>query len=83
MQDDIVIVGAARTPVGAFNGADYDVEACAAHISSPAGALCMEEGCRARDACPAAPGHRYAPEQIRFHMRAFRRARRPADRGEA
>jgi ferredoxin len=70
-------------PVGAFNGAGYDVEACAAHISSPAGALCMEEGCRARDACPAAPGHRYASEQIRFHMRAFRHARRPADRGDA
>lgn len=70
-------------PVGAFSGKAYKVEACAAHISSPAGALCMEEGCRARDACPVAPGYRYAPEQIRFHMRAFRRARAFADRGKA
>jgi hypothetical protein len=70
-------------PVGAFSGTGYDVATCAGHISSPAGVLCMEEGCRARDACPVAPEYRYAPEQIRFHMRAFRRARRIAGKGRA
>jgi ferredoxin len=62
-------------PVGAFTGSSYRVEDCAAHIWSPAGALCMEEGCRARDACPIGRGYRYSADQIRFHMQAFRRAR--------
>jgi ferredoxin len=62
-------------PVGAFTGSTYRVEDCAAHISAPAGALCMEEGCRARDACPVGRAYRYPAAQIRFHMQAFRRAR--------
>jgi hypothetical protein len=62
-------------PVGAFTRSGYAVEACAAHIAAPAGALCMEEGCRARDACPVGRGYRYPAPQIRFHMQAFRRAR--------
>jgi ferredoxin len=62
-------------PVGAFTGSAYRVEDCAAHISSPAGALCMEEGCRARDACPVGSAYRYPAAQVRFHMQAFRRAR--------
>jgi epoxyqueuosine reductase QueG len=65
-------------PVGAFTGSEYRVEACVTHIAAAAGALCMEEGCRARDACPVGRGYRYPPAQIGFHMRAFRRARRPA-----
>jgi ferredoxin len=62
-------------PVEAFTGSTYRVEDCAAHISTPAGALCMEEGCRARDACPVGRSYRYPAAQIRFHMQAFRRAR--------
>ncbi len=62
-------------PVGAFTGSSYRLEECAAHIGAPAGALCMDEGCRARDACPVGRAYRYSPDQIRFHMRAFRRAR--------
>jgi hypothetical protein len=62
-------------PVGAFTGLHYEVEACAAHISEPGGALCMGEGCRARDACPVGRDYRYSADQIRFHMQAFRRAR--------
>jgi ferredoxin len=65
-------------PVGAFTGTEYKIEACAAHIAAPAGALCMEEGCRARDACPVGRPYRYPRAQISFHMQAFRRARRPA-----
>lgn len=62
-------------PVGAFTGYSYRIEECSAHIGAPAGALCMEEGCRARDACPVGRAYRYSPEQVRFHMRAFRQAR--------
>ncbi|HXV24515.1 MAG TPA: hypothetical protein VED46_09680 [Alphaproteobacteria bacterium] len=62
-------------PVGAFTGSSYRVEDCAAHLRAPAGAMCMEEGCRARDACPVGRTYRYPAEQIRFHMKAFRRAR--------
>lgn len=65
-------------PVGAFTGSGYKVDDCAAHISAPAGVLCMEEGCRARDACPVGRAYRYPAAQIRFHMQAFRRARAAA-----
>jgi len=61
-------------PVRAFSGDGYDVPACAAWLASPAGDACMEYGCRARDACPVAADRRYSPEQIRFHMRSFKRA---------
>jgi hypothetical protein len=61
-------------PVGAFSGQGYDVPACAGHLKSPAGSDCMEGGCRARDACPVAADRHYAPDQIRFHMAAFKRA---------
>jgi len=69
-------------PVEAFAEADYRVDACIAHISAPAGAMCMGEGCRARDACPVGRAFRYPGEQIRFHMGAFRRAYRPLPTGE-
>jgi hypothetical protein len=62
-------------PVGAFDGAAFDVAACAGHISAPAGAPCMAGGCLARNACPVAPELRYPPAQTRFHMAAFRAAR--------
>lgn len=61
-------------PVGAFTAAGYDVAACAAHLKSPAGADCMERGCRARRACPIGAEHVHGAEQAAFAMRAFRRA---------
>lgn len=67
-------------PVEAFallEGATrYDTQACAAHISVPAGDDCRQGGCRARRACPVAP--RLAPgrAQNEFHMGAFLAARR-------
>ena len=64
----------AACPVGAFSGDGYDVPAGAGYLNSPAGSECMEGGCRARDACPVASDRRYAPDQIRFHMAAFRRS---------
>jgi hypothetical protein len=63
-------------PVAAFKQNHYDVAACVDHIESPNGADCMEEGCRARRACPIGAAHRYNPDQANFHMRAFRNAQR-------
>lgn len=63
-------------PVGAFGTAGYDVAACTSHISHPAGQDCLDLGCRARRACPVGQGDRYGPAQARFHMAAFRTARR-------
>lgn len=62
-------------PVDAFTAGHYEVDACAAHLRTQAGADCMTLGCRARRACPVAPEARYAPDQAEFHMRAFLRAR--------
>ena len=63
-------------PVGAFTGAGYDVAACAAHLSDPAGRDCMERGCRARRACPIGAERAQPPGEAAFHMRAFLAARR-------
>jgi hypothetical protein len=65
-------------PVGAFASDGYDVAACAAHLSRPAGRACMEGGCLARRACPVGAEHALGPSQAAFHMRAFLAARRPA-----
>ena len=62
-------------PVGAFAPDGYDVAACAEHLMAPAGGECMDGGCLARRACPVGTAYRYAPDQMRFHMVAFRRAR--------
>ncbi len=56
-------------PVGAFNDG-YDVTACKAHVTSPAGADCRNNGCLARRACPVGRGRRL-PVQSAFHMEAF------------
>jgi hypothetical protein len=64
-------------PVNAFQPGGYDVAACVAHVRSAAGVDCRERGCRARNACPVAPGSRYGASQTRFHMRAFLRAGAP------
>ncbi len=63
-------------PVNAFGAGSYDVASCTAHVATPAGADCLDHGCRARRACPIGPKHRYEPDQARFHMRAFSAAMR-------
>ncbi|MEQ9491442.1 MAG: ferredoxin [Alphaproteobacteria bacterium] len=66
-------------PVGAFSAEGYDVPSCAAHLSKPEGADCMELGCRARRACPVGRDYHYPPGQADFHMQAFLNPRiRPA-----
>lgn len=61
-------------PVGAFRPDGYDVTACAGFLATPAGADCLDLGCRARRACPAGAAYRYRPAQARWHMAAFRAA---------
>jgi ferredoxin len=63
-------------PVNAFTQTGYAVAACVAHIDSARGTDCMEQGCRARRACPVGAAHRYVHEQANFHMRAFRYAQK-------
>ncbi len=60
-------------PVDAFMSAGFDAAACHAHLDTAAGRHCLQRGCQARDACPVGREHRYAPEQVRFHMAAFHR----------
>lgn len=61
-------------PVSAFTDAGYDVPQCVACLTTPEGKNCMEQGCRARRACPVGRGYQYAPSHARFHMEAFRSA---------
>lgn len=65
-------------PVDAFDGNAFDAGACAAHLSGPN--RCMDEGCRARNACPAGKAFRYMRKQHRFHLAAFLRARSNEER---
>jgi len=58
-------------PVGAFTPAGYNVPACVSHIAAPAGADCMNAGCRARRACPVGAQYRHVPAQAEFHQQAF------------
>lgn len=67
-------------PVDAFGGDDYDVPACAAHLSSSAGGDCLGRGCLARRACPVGTEYTSQPAQARFHMESFLAARRAAAR---
>ena len=58
-------------PVQAFTGTAFKLDACAAHLHTPAGADCMNTGCLARRACPVGQGSCYLPEHAAFHMQAF------------
>jgi hypothetical protein len=61
-------------PVGAFDGARYDVGVCVAHISELRGRDCVARGCLARRACPVGVEYRYSDAEATFHMTAFLRA---------
>jgi hypothetical protein len=60
-----------RCPVDAFDVNGYDVDRCRNYLRQTPQADCHEIGCLARYACPVAPDLRYAPEQGKFHLRAF------------
>jgi hypothetical protein len=63
-------------PVGALQPGGYDVPTCTAHIATRAGGDCLEQGCRARRACPVGQSSPYPPAQQALHMRAFLAAHR-------
>ena len=58
-------------PVSAFTATNYDTQACATHLATPA-TTCLTKGCAARLACPVTPPIPYSPDQHRFHMAALR-----------
>lgn len=59
-------------PVGALTeAAPYDVPACHAHLATPAGRDCLDQGCAVRRACPSGARAQRDPAQSAFHMRAF------------
>ncbi len=66
-------------PAGALTGAGYELGACHAFLDTPAGAVCMDGGCRCRAVCPASRAHGRTPAQSAWHMRHFHPPReRPA-----
>ena len=67
-------------PVDAFQERHYEVATCLRHLEDVRGEDCRALGCRARRACPVGRAHTYGPDQARFHMSAFVRAR-SSDRG--
>lgn len=58
-------------PVDAFTAGGYAVPACHGHVASGREPVCLTAGCAARRACPVGTEHRYGPDQMHFHMRAF------------
>ena len=62
-------------PVDAFGAEGYNVDACAAYLKEAPDALCHQQGCLARIACPVGEAYRYESAQHTFHLRAFLGAR--------
>ncbi|MBF0626457.1 MAG: 4Fe-4S dicluster domain-containing protein [Magnetococcales bacterium] len=58
-------------PVTAFGPGGLRLERCLWHLRAETGRECLDQGCRARAACPVGRESIYSLEQIRFHMRAF------------
>lgn len=58
-------------PVNALTEDGYDVAACRDFLDTPEGADCMENGCKARRACPVSKSFNRSTAQSAFHMRSF------------
>ena len=58
-------------PVGALQGAQYDVEACRSYVGSDPEQRCLTEGCLARRACPVGQTYERAAAQSAYHMQEF------------
>lgn len=66
-------------PVGAHDQG-FNLRRCTEHLRTPAGQVCLQQGCQARAACPEAPASVYVPAHAAFHMQAFAsQHRRAAD----
>jgi hypothetical protein len=59
-------------PVGALDGAGYDVPGCKAHLADAAGEDCMKRGCAVRRACPVSRNYPRLSEQSAYHMSVFK-----------
>ncbi|OAN74927.1 ferredoxin [Jannaschia sp. EhC01] len=60
-------------PVNALSEDGYDTAACHAFLDTPAGADCMQNGCKARRACPVSQDFGRNPVQSAYHMAQFHR----------
>lgn len=60
-------------PVGACTAAGFAYQACLAHVRGPDGAVCRDDGCIARNACPVGTAYRYPATVQAFHQKAFAR----------
>ena len=58
-------------PIDAFSTRGYDVDKCAAYLKQSHEALCHQQGCLARLACPVGEEYKYESAQHTFHLRAF------------
>lgn len=58
-------------PVGALGEQGYDVAACKSHITTDAGADCLQGGCLVRRACPISQNWPRVAEHSAYHMRQF------------
>lgn len=59
-------------PVDALSAArGYDVAACHAFLDTAAGQDCLQQGCKARRACPVSQRFGRDPAQSALHMRSF------------
>ncbi|WP_236045136.1 MULTISPECIES: ferredoxin [Pseudooceanicola] len=61
----------ATCPVAALGPGGYDVARCKAHLRHPEGRACLEGGCLARRACPAAPPGQRLSAHSAYHMAQF------------
>ncbi|MEJ6395569.1 ferredoxin [Gymnodinialimonas sp. 2305UL16-5] len=60
-------------PVDALSEDGYDTSACHSFLDTQDGADCMENGCKARRACPVSQRFDRDPAQSAYHMRHFHR----------
>lgn len=58
-------------PVAALGPSGYDVAACHAYLDTEPGKDCMENGCKARRACPISVTSGRLAAQSAYHMRQF------------
>lgn len=58
-------------PVGALDGAGYNVPRCHVFLDTGAGTDCMTGGCVVRRACPVSQSHARLAEHSAYHMRQF------------
>ncbi|SPH16536.1 hypothetical protein DEA8626_00045 [Defluviimonas aquaemixtae] len=60
-------------PVGALDGAGYDLATCHAFLDTKAGADCLSFGCAVRRACPVSQAYGRLTQQSSYHMGLFHR----------